>query len=42
MASGTGFSGRETGPEDSAINGPEGARGAVRLNVKYGADVIKT
>lgn len=37
-----GLFGRETGPEDGVINGPEEARRAVRLNVKYGADVIKT
>jgi imidazolonepropionase-like amidohydrolase len=36
-----GVFGRETGPEDGVINGPEEARRAVRLNVKYGADVIK-
>ncbi len=34
--------GRETGPEDGVINSPDEARRAVRLNVKYGADVIKT
>jgi imidazolonepropionase-like amidohydrolase len=33
---------RETGPEDGVINSPEQARYGVRLNVKYGADVIKT
>ena len=33
---------RETGPEDGVINSPEQARYAVRLNIKYGADVIKT
>jgi imidazolonepropionase-like amidohydrolase len=32
----------EAGPEDGVINGPEEARKAVRLNAKYGADVIKT
>jgi imidazolonepropionase-like amidohydrolase len=32
----------ETGPEDGVINSPEQARYAVRFNVKYGADVIKT
>ena len=37
-----GIFGRETGPEDGVVNGPEQARRAVRLNVKYGADVIKT
>ena len=37
-----GLFGHETGPEDGVINSPEDARRAVRLNVKYGADVIKT
>lgn len=37
-----GIFGRETGPEDGVINNPDEARRAVRLNVKYGADVIKT
>lgn len=37
-----GLFGRETSPEDGVINGAEEARRAVRLNVKYGADVIKT
>ena len=37
-----GLFGRETGPEDGVINGADEARRAVRLNVKYGADVIKT
>ncbi len=37
-----GLFGRETGPEDGVINSPEEARYAVRFNVKYGADVIKT
>lgn len=32
----------ETGPEDGVINSPDQARFAVRFNVKYGADVIKT
>jgi imidazolonepropionase-like amidohydrolase len=32
----------ETGPEDGVINSPEQARYAVRFNIKYGADVIKT
>jgi imidazolonepropionase-like amidohydrolase len=32
----------ETGPEDGVINSPDQARYAVRFNVKYGADVIKT
>ena len=33
---------RETGPEEGVINSPEQARYAVRFNIKYGADVIKT
>jgi imidazolonepropionase-like amidohydrolase len=37
-----GIFGRETGPEDGVINSPKEARRAVRLNIKYGADVIKT
>jgi imidazolonepropionase-like amidohydrolase len=37
-----GLFGHESGPEDGVINGPEEARRAVRLNVKYGADIIKT
>jgi len=37
-----GLFGRETGPEDGVINSPEQARFAVRFNIKYGADVIKT
>ncbi len=37
-----GIFGRETGPEDGVINSPEEARRAVRINIKYGADVIKT
>jgi imidazolonepropionase-like amidohydrolase len=32
----------ETGPEDGVINTPDQARFAVRFNIKYGADVIKT
>jgi imidazolonepropionase-like amidohydrolase len=32
----------ESGPEDGVINSPEQARYAVRFNIKYGADVIKT
>ncbi len=32
----------ESGPEDGAINSPDQARYAVRFNIKYGADVIKT
>jgi imidazolonepropionase-like amidohydrolase len=34
--------GRETGITDGVINGPDQARQAVRYNIKYGADVIKT
>ena len=37
-----GLFGPETGPEQGVINSPEDARRAVRFNVKYGADVIKT
>lgn len=33
---------KETGPEDGVINSPDQARYAVRFNIKYGADVIKT
>ncbi|HTU44057.1 MAG TPA: amidohydrolase family protein [Bryobacteraceae bacterium] len=33
---------RESGPEDGVINSPDQARFAVRFNIKYGADVIKT
>lgn len=32
----------ESGPEDGVINSPDEARFAVRFNIKYGADVIKT
>jgi imidazolonepropionase-like amidohydrolase len=32
----------ETGVEDGVINSPDQARYAVRFNIKYGADVIKT
>ena len=32
----------ESGPEDGVVNSPDQARFAVRFNVKYGADVIKT
>ena len=32
----------ETGPEDGVINSADQARFAVRFNIKYGADVIKT
>jgi imidazolonepropionase-like amidohydrolase len=34
--------GAESGPEKGIIHGPDEARQAVRLNVKYGATVIKT
>ena len=37
-----GLFGRETGPEEGVINSPDQARYAVRFNIKYGADVIKT
>lgn len=37
-----GVFGHELGPEDGVINGAEEARKAVRFNIKYGADVIKT
>jgi imidazolonepropionase-like amidohydrolase len=37
-----GLFGRESAPEDGVINSPDEARRAVRFNVKYGADVIKT
>jgi imidazolonepropionase-like amidohydrolase len=33
---------RESSPEDGVINSPDQARYAVRFNIKYGADVIKT
>jgi len=33
---------KETGIENGVANGPEAMRAAVRFNVKYGADVIKT
>jgi imidazolonepropionase-like amidohydrolase len=33
---------KETGVEDGVINSPDQARAAVRFNLKYGADVIKT
>jgi len=36
-----GLFGRETDPLDGVINGPDQARYAVRLDHKYGADVIK-
>jgi imidazolonepropionase-like amidohydrolase len=34
--------GRESGIQDGVINTPDEARAAVRFNIKYGADVIKT
>jgi imidazolonepropionase-like amidohydrolase len=34
--------GKETGIEVGVANGPDQVRAAVRMNVKYGADVIKT
>jgi imidazolonepropionase-like amidohydrolase len=37
-----GLFGKETGPEEGVANGADAVRAAVRLNVKYGADVIKT
>jgi imidazolonepropionase-like amidohydrolase len=37
-----GFLNHEMGPEDGVINSPDQARYAVRFNIKYGADVIKT
>lgn len=37
-----GLFGHESGPEEGVINSPDQARYAVRLNIKYGADVIKT
>src|SRR5579863_6253052 len=37
-----GLFGRETGIQDGVANGPDQMRLAVRFNVKYGADVIKT
>ncbi len=36
-----GLFGRETGPQDGVINGADQARYAVRLDHKYGADIIK-
>jgi imidazolonepropionase-like amidohydrolase len=36
-----GLFGHESGPLDGVINGPEQARYAVRLDHKYGADIIK-
>jgi len=37
-----GVFGHESGPEQGVINSPDQARYAVRFNIKYGADVIKT
>ncbi|MBI3449448.1 MAG: amidohydrolase family protein [Acidobacteria bacterium] len=37
-----GVFGRETGIEDGVANGADAVRAAVRYDVKYGADVIKT
>ncbi len=37
-----GLFGHENGPEDGVANGPDAVRAAVRLDLKYGADVIKT
>lgn len=37
-----GFLNHEAGPEDGVIDSPDQARFAVRFNIKYGADVIKT
>ncbi|MBZ5595658.1 MAG: amidohydrolase family protein [Acidobacteriia bacterium] len=37
-----GLFGKETGIERGVANGPEAMRAAVRFNIKYGADVIKT
>ena len=37
-----GLFGHESGIEDGVIHGAEQARQAVRFNIKYGADVIKT
>ena len=34
--------GKETGPEEGVVNGPDEARRAVRLAHKYGATIIKT
>jgi len=36
-----GLFGHENGPEQGVINSPDEGRRAVRLNLKYGADVIK-
>ncbi len=37
-----GLFGRETNIEDGVANGPDQMRAAVRFNIKYGADIIKT
>jgi len=37
-----GLFGRESGIQDGVANGPDQMRLAVRFNIKYGADVIKT
>jgi imidazolonepropionase-like amidohydrolase len=37
-----GFLNHETGPDDGVINSADQARYAVRMDIKYGADVIKT
>ena len=37
-----GLFGKETGIEQGVANGPDAMRAAVRFNIKYGADVIKT
>lgn len=37
-----GLFGKEPGPEAGVANGADAIRTAVRLNIKYGADVIKT
>jgi imidazolonepropionase-like amidohydrolase len=37
-----GLFGHESGIEDGVINTPDEARKAVRFNIKYGADIIKT
>jgi imidazolonepropionase-like amidohydrolase len=37
-----GLFGKETDPEVGVANGPDAVRTAIRLDIKYGADVIKT
>ena len=37
-----GLFGKETNIEDGVANGPDQMRAAVRFNIKYGADIIKT